>query len=181
MTPDPIDSDVASNAHLSDKELARVLRVGTRRVAAIRQSLGIPPHKPERTKDANLWIRCPQSTRTAVEALASAEGVTMSAWCAAAIVERMERVQGRMASLKALKAVEKFGQRMAPPMQIGARVRWVGTAEAWNPDWGQPGDVGEVTDLWGYGVGVRWDRDITSVWSIDLANLAPESDYIGSP
>jgi predicted HicB family RNase H-like nuclease len=100
MTIVNIDSDVASNAHLSDKELARVLKVGTRRVAAVRASLGIPPHKPTKTQDANLWIRCPQATRTAVEALASAEGVTMSAWCAAAIVERMERVQGRMQALR---------------------------------------------------------------------------------
>lgn len=98
--PDPIACEVASNPDLSDKELARVLKVGTRRIAAVRASLGIPPHRPTKTADANVWLRVPQATRTAVEGLASAEGVTMSAWCAAAIVERMERVRSRMEILK---------------------------------------------------------------------------------
>ena len=171
---DPITSQVASNPDLSDKELARVLKVGTRRVAAVRASLGIPPHRVQKSNDANLWIRCPQATRTAVEALASTEGVTMSAWCAAAIVERMERVQERMARL-----VEP------PTIKVGDRVRWVGNPppRPWPPHWGTHGDVGVIRALHIGAADVHWDSDKepTGTWRIDLANLAPESDYIGSP
>ena len=171
MTPtDEIASAITSNPGSTDRELARVLKTTPRRVAAARQSLGIPPHKPAKTLDANVWLRVPKSTRTAVEGLASTEGVTMSAWCAAAIVERMERVRDRMDRL-----------HLPPAFKVGDRVRWVGTAEAWNPDWGQPGDVGTVTDAYADVTHVTWDRSLNDNWLINLANLAPESDYIGSP
>jgi hypothetical protein len=101
VTPtDDIASAITSNPGATDRELARTLKTTPRRVAAARASLGIPPHRAHKSNDANIWIRCPKSTRTAVEALASAEGVTMSAWCAQAIVERMERVHGRMAAIQ---------------------------------------------------------------------------------
>lgn len=100
MTPtDDIASAITSNPGSTDRELARTLKTTPRRVASVRASLGVPAFKPHKSNDANIWLRCPQATRTAVEALASAEGVTMSTWCAAAIVERMERVQGRMQRL----------------------------------------------------------------------------------
>ena len=126
MTPLDLTSAITSNPGLTDRDLARVLGVHHSKVARVRQSIGIPPHNPTRA-DANIWLRCPQSTRTAVEALASAEGVTMSAWCAAAIVERMERVQARIAALREpdrlhRQPVETTTETEQPTEQQGDRV-----------------------------------------------------------
>jgi hypothetical protein len=92
MTPtDEIASAITSNPSATDRELARTLKASAHRVADVRRSMGIPLRKRARNADANIWLRIPQATRTAVEALADVDGVTMSSWCAAAIVERMER------------------------------------------------------------------------------------------
>jgi hypothetical protein len=74
----------------SDADLARHCGVTRSRISQLRRFHGIASaHVPEQSSRISTCL--PKSTRTAVEALASAEGVTMSSWCAAAIVERMER------------------------------------------------------------------------------------------
>ena len=79
----------------TDSEIASAIGCHRRTVWAHRRRLAIPARRPARTADGNIWCRLPKSTRSAVETLADAEGVTMSAWVLASIVERMERIANR--------------------------------------------------------------------------------------
>ena len=99
------------HAGKTDSEIAEAIGCHRRTVWAHRQRLAIPAKRPARSADANIWCRIPKSTRSAVETLASAEGVTMSAWVLASIVERMERVEQRMAYQTVKEAVDVSRQK----------------------------------------------------------------------
>lgn len=86
----------------TDAELAAILDVPRTDVCSARHRLDMPrrpSRRISRPKGRQLWTRCPESTHSAVHALAGAEGVTASVWVLGAIVERVERVQERMARL----------------------------------------------------------------------------------
>jgi predicted transcriptional regulator len=87
------------HAGKTDSEIAEAIGCHRRTVWAHRQRLAIPARRTPKSADANIWCRIPKATRSAVETLAESEGVTMSAWVLASIVERMERVEQRMAYL----------------------------------------------------------------------------------
>ena len=95
------------HAGKTDSQIAEAIGCHRRTVWQHRRRLAIPARRPPRSADANIWCRVPKSTRTAVETLAESEGVTLSAWVLASIVERMERVQGRMAFLTVKEAVSR--------------------------------------------------------------------------
>ena len=90
------DSVFAAHKGKTDSEIAEAIGVHRRTVWLHRRRLAIPARRrPARSADGNIWCRLPKATRSAVEGLADAEGVTMSAWVLASIVERMERIANR--------------------------------------------------------------------------------------
>lgn len=106
MTTHDWTSIFLGHAGKTDSEIASAIGCHRRTVWAHRQRLAIPAKRPARSADGNIWCRLPKSTRSAVETLAESEGVTMSAWVLASIVERMERVQARMAYQTVKEAVD---------------------------------------------------------------------------
>lgn len=84
----------AAHPTSTDVELAAILKVDRNTVCHARRRLDLPRRPSRRvsaTKGRQLWTRCPETTHSAVHALAGADGVTASAWVLAAIVERVER------------------------------------------------------------------------------------------
>lgn len=103
----------ASNPDASDTAIASAIGVTNSCVSTARRKLGIPrtPLAPEdrqaigdrkrvdRPRRYTVGTTCDLETYNVVNAAARADGVTTSTWALQAIVERMERVQGRMQRL----------------------------------------------------------------------------------
>lgn len=108
----------ASNPDANDVEIGRLLGCTRAHVGFHRNKLGIrvryKPVPPARTppprplpKRFTIGASCDSVTYDAVNVAARAEGTTASEWALQAIVERMERVQQRMAYLTVKEAVDE--------------------------------------------------------------------------